>query len=69
VFSALAEGALAASAFRIGGAAADASDRIVYDAAIGSLLYDGDGNGAGAAVQIAQLSAGLALTFGDFLVV
>ena len=53
-FSTLADGALAASAFHIGSAAADADDRIVYDSASGALLYAWDGNGFGAAVEFSQ---------------
>ena len=57
------------AAYFIGAAAADASDRIVYNNATGALSYDADGNGAGAAVQFATLTAGLALTNNDFVVV
>jgi hypothetical protein len=70
VFTALgAAGALAASKFYIGAAAHDANDRIIYDPATGALYYDANGAGAGGATQVAQLSAGLALTATDFLVV
>jgi Ca2+-binding RTX toxin-like protein len=69
VFGALPLGPLAAAAFRIGAAAADGSDRIVYDAASGDLLYDADGSAGGAAVQFATLSPGLALSSDDFVVV
>jgi Ca2+-binding RTX toxin-like protein len=58
-----------ADRFRLGTAALDANDNIVYNAANGALLYDADGNGAGAAVQFAQVTAGLALTAADFLIV
>jgi len=64
-----ANGALAAGAFRIGIAALDADDRIVYDAATGNLWYDRDGAGGVAAVQFAKLSTGLALTAADFVAV
>jgi serralysin len=53
----------------IGAAAQDAQDRIIYNSATGALLYDSDGVGGAAAVQFAELSAGLALTNLDFLVV
>ena len=69
VFGVLADGALAAGAFRSGTAAADADDRIIYNSATGALFYDADGNGAGAAVQFATLSTGLALSASDFLVI
>ncbi|EJM98163.1 calcium-binding protein, partial [Phyllobacterium sp. YR531] len=70
IFAALgATGALAAAAFRIGAGAADASDRIVYNASNGALYYDADGSGSGAAVQFASIGKGLALTNADFLVI
>lgn len=64
----LSAGTLSAGAFHIGAAASDAGHRIVYDSATGALYHDADGNGAGAAVQFATLTAGLALTSDDFLV-
>jgi serralysin len=67
-FTGLANGLLAAGAFRIGAAAADADDRIIYNNATGALFHDADGTGALAAVQFAQLTPGLALTNGDFIV-
>jgi Ca2+-binding RTX toxin-like protein len=69
VFSALADGALAADAFHVGATAADADDRIVYNSANGALSYDADGSGAMAAVQFAQVTAGLALSQNDFVIV
>jgi serralysin len=62
-------GTLAASAFFIGSAAHDADDRIVYNSTTGAASYDADGTGAAASVQFATLSAGLALTQADFLIV
>jgi Ca2+-binding RTX toxin-like protein len=64
-------GALAAAAFQAGAssAAANANVRIVYNTTNGQLFYDSDGSGAGASVHFATLSAGLALTNADFLVI
>ena len=68
VFTALGltTGALSAAAFRIGTAAGDADDRIIYNSATGALFYDSNGNVAGGSMQIATLSTGLALTNNDF---
>jgi Ca2+-binding RTX toxin-like protein len=62
-----ANGTLSAAAFRVGTAAADASDRIVYDKAAGQIFYDPDGNGAGAAVLFATVTPGMTLTNADFV--
>lgn len=48
--------------------AADPNDFVLYDSASGALYYDADASGAGAAVQFASLSSGLALSGADFLV-
>ncbi|MCV9963372.1 hypothetical protein OIU34_15815 [Pararhizobium sp. BT-229] len=69
VFKSLATGTLSASAFRIGSAAADASDRIIYDPTTGKISYDIDGAGGSSATQFALLSKNLALTYADFIVV
>ncbi len=69
VFAALtATGTLAASAFRVGVAAADSNDRIIYNPGTGALIYDGNGSAAGGATTFATLSAGLGLTNADFVV-
>ena len=60
---------LTADEFTIGAAAADANDRIIYNSATGALLYDADGSGAGAAVQFATMTGGLALTSDEFFIV
>lgn len=60
---------LGLGAFRIGANAQDSDDRVIYDSATGALYFDADGNGTSAMVQFAQLSAGLALTGSDFMVI
>ena len=62
-------GTLAAGKFVIGAAAADASDRIIYNSGNGALSYDPDGTGAAAATKFATLATGLALTNADFQIV
>lgn len=47
----------------------DTSDRLIYDATSGALLYDADGTGAIAAIQFATLSAGLDLTAENFVLI
>ena len=61
-----ANGTLAPGAFRLGDAADDADDRILYDQPMGRLLYDADGNGAIAAVEFARITAGTAVSSTDF---
>lgn len=43
-------GVLAAGAFRIGTAALDTDDRIIYNNGNGQLMYDINGSGAGGAI-------------------
>jgi Ca2+-binding RTX toxin-like protein len=69
IFTGLSAGVLAANAFHIGAAAADAFDRIVYNSTTGALSFDVDGTGGTAAIRFATLDAGLALTNADFAVV
>jgi Ca2+-binding RTX toxin-like protein len=69
VFSALAPGQLAESAFKnISAGTADATDRILYKQTTGELFYDADGSGKGLAVKFAVLDNKVALGAGDFLV-
>jgi len=70
VFAGLAVGTLGAAAFaaNLTGDAADALDRIIYETDTGRVYFDADGNGAGARVQFATLTASLAVTNADFFV-
>lgn len=63
-------GTLGADAFQVGASALDASDRIIHDPATGALMYDPDGTGRAAPVQIATF-VGLVgvLSADDFIVV
>jgi len=69
VFTGLLDGSLAAGAFNTGSAATQGDDHIIYNSATGALLFDVDGVGGAAGVQFATLTAGLALTSADFLVI
>jgi Ca2+-binding RTX toxin-like protein len=55
--------------FRIGSAAADSSDRFIYNSSDGALFFDADGNGSLAPIQIATLTIGLELTHENISVV
>jgi Ca2+-binding RTX toxin-like protein len=63
-----ADGVLAASHFHSGPAAADASDRIIYNANTGFLFYDADGTGRSGPIHFATLAPHLTLHGSDFLV-
>jgi Ca2+-binding RTX toxin-like protein len=63
-----ANGTLSAAAFRQGSAAADASDRIVYEVSTGKMFYDADGAGGAAQVLFATVTPGAALTNADFVI-
>ena len=69
IFTALATGALSASAFHVGTAATTTSQHIIYDPGTGNLSYDSDGSGSHAQILFAHLTAGLALTEGNFFVI
>ena len=51
------------------GTATDANDRVVYDTSTGSLYYDADGNGAGAAQIIATFQGNPAISAADIVVI
>jgi arylsulfatase A-like enzyme len=69
VFTGLPVGVLRASAFRVGAAAADADDRIIYNPATGELFFDPDGTGSRPQVLFATVNPGLALDSSDFRVI
>ncbi len=58
----LAAGNLAATAFVSGAAGHHGGASVIYNGTNGQLLYDADGNGAGAAVLVATLNTGLVMT-------
>ncbi len=66
VFTGLSAGALAADAFVLGTAAADANDRIIYDQTTGQLWHDADGVGGADASLFATLSNKATLDADDF---
>ncbi len=55
--------------FVIGSAAADASDRFIYNQNTGALFFDSDGTGETEQEQFATLSTGLAMTNADIFVI
>ncbi|HYI49007.1 MAG TPA: DVUA0089 family protein, partial [Allosphingosinicella sp.] len=65
-FAALAAGFLQGGTVRIGTAALDDNDYLIYDSTTGAVFYDADGNGAAAAVQFATVSTGLNIGTGSF---
>ena len=72
IFTALsATGTLAAGAFKANatGLATQSDDRIIYETDTGKLFYDTNGNADGGAIQFALLTANLALTNNDFMVI
>jgi Ca2+-binding RTX toxin-like protein len=65
----IAGAAIALDQFVIGSTSVDDSDRFIYNSTNGALLFDADGTGAIAQIQIATLSTGLALTNADLVVI
>ncbi len=70
IFAGLAEGELGEDLFAANatGSAMDADDRVLYNTDTGALFYDADGNGEGAAVQLAILANKEEVQATDFLV-
>lgn len=70
IFTGLAGGKLASSAFYIGSKAKDAADRIIYNKSTGALSYDADGSGtAFSAIKFATLDKNLKMAASDFILV
>lgn len=65
----LVAGPLPPGRFVTGTAAGDAGDRFIYNPTTGALLFDVDGTGATAAIQVARLSNQPALTASNIVVV
>ena len=67
----LVAGALAANQFqtRADNIAQDADDRFIFNTTDRTLWFDADGNGAGAAVMVADLQAGAVVTAADILLI
>jgi Ca2+-binding RTX toxin-like protein len=62
-------GALGAARFRAGTVATDATDRIIYDQASGSVWFDRDGKGGAAKVLFADLGDGTVAKAADFEII
>lgn len=69
IFAGLGLGALGSGAFHTGSAAADADDRIIYNANTGQLFFDADGSGTGTAVLFATVADAVNLSASDFMVI
>ncbi|NMG28528.1 calcium-binding protein [Aromatoleum evansii] len=63
------DGALAAGSLVSGAVAVEADDFLLFDSTTGALYYDADANGAGGAVQVAQLNVGATLTAEDVTII
>jgi serralysin len=60
-------GRVSKASFRIGKAAQDADDRLIYDPSTGAVSFDSDGNGANEAIHFATVKAGMHLKASDFV--
>lgn len=65
------QGVLAADAFLVGDAAADAGDRVIYDSVAGILYYDPDGSGSAPATVFARIGdpGGVSISAGDIRII
>jgi Ca2+-binding RTX toxin-like protein len=64
-----ANGFISANQFHLGTGATDANHRFIYNQNNGALFFDSDGTGATAQVKIATLSAGLAMTHMNIVII
>jgi Ca2+-binding RTX toxin-like protein len=62
-------GNLTTGEFNLGTKATQLDDRIIYNSNTGALIYDFNGSASGGGVQFASVSAGLALTNLDFIII
>ena len=71
LFAGLVPGGLDPTIFvsNLTGAAEDGLDRITYETDTGRIYYDADGLGGAARIRFAEVTAGLALSAADFLVI
>ncbi len=67
IFTAIDPSSFSSANFVIGIKAMDGNDRLIYNQSSGALFYDADGNGRGAAVQVATLTNLATLHHDDFL--
>jgi Ca2+-binding RTX toxin-like protein len=65
----LGAGALSTASFRQAGVALTGAQKVLYDRGTGDVWYDADGVGAGAAIKLAMIGGGKAVTAADFLIV
>jgi Ca2+-binding RTX toxin-like protein len=69
IFTTLAAGPLNPLAFALAAVATTGDHRILYDPVSGFIRYDFDGDGTGAAITFARISAGLVFSAGEFEVI
>jgi serralysin len=65
IYTALAKGPLASTAFYVGNTAHTLADRIIYDPTSGGLIYDRDGTGLAAPIKFAAVNPGALLSEAD----
>lgn len=68
-FDNLFTGAVTSEQFKIGSAAADQSDRFIYNNTTGALFFDADSTGASSQIQFVQFATNRAITNNNILVI